>query len=287
MWCLTPLHPQEKLTGVVVIAGTKKISHSGFNLQAVGRVVPQVSASTVGIFEALYSSVKPVELMREELCLTTEELPAGRTELPFEVLMQPLAGRTLAETYHGVYLNVVYEIRVELLRTGFQRNLESVLEFVMEVPTTTPIDPKPVEFSISPSDLGNIKEEAVSALPSFLVTGKLNQTNAFLNDAFIGEITVDSADSKISSIELQLVRVETVTYSEGSAREATEIQNLQLAEGDITRGLAIPIYMLLPRLFTCPTTVTDGFSCEFEVNLMLCFEDGYMVTENFPIALYR
>lgn len=76
-------------------------------------------------------------------------------------------------------------------------------------------------------------------------------------------------------------------YPEGSAREATEIQNLQLAEGDVTRNLAIPIYMLFPRLFTCPTTRSDGFSVEFEVNVIVVFEDHYMVTENFPITLVR
>ena len=76
-------------------------------------------------------------------------------------------------------------------------------------------------------------------------------------------------------------------YPEGSAREATEIQNLQLAEGDVTRNLGIPIYMLFPRLFTCPTTKSESFSVEFEVNIIVVFEDHYMVTENFPIVLVR
>ena len=40
---------------------------------------------------------------------------------------------------------------------------------------------------------------------------------------------------------------------------ATEIQNIQLAEGDVCRGLPIPIHMIFPRLFTCPTLATNNF----------------------------
>lgn len=76
-------------------------------------------------------------------------------------------------------------------------------------------------------------------------------------------------------------------YAEGSAREATEIQNLQVGDGDVCRGLAIPLYMIFPRIFTCPTSISDGFKVEFEVNVIVVFEDAYMVTENFPITLYR
>ena len=76
-------------------------------------------------------------------------------------------------------------------------------------------------------------------------------------------------------------------YAEGVAKEATEIQNIQIADGDVCRNLGVPLYMLFPRLFTCPTVDTGGFKVEFEVNLVVLFNDGYMVTENFPLNLYR
>lgn len=47
--------------------------------------------------------------------------------------------------------------------------------------------------------------------------------------------------------------------AEGYARDATEIQNIQIADGDVCRGLPIPIYMVFPRLFTCPTLETTNF----------------------------
>ena len=42
---------------------------------------------------------------------------------------------------------------------------------------------------------------------------------------------------------------------------ATEIQNIQLGDGDVCRNLIIPIYMIFPRLFTCPTMLTESASC--------------------------
>lgn len=95
---------------------------------------------------------------------------------------------------------------------------------------------------------------------------------------------------------------------------ATEIQNIQIGEGNACTNLAIPIYMIFPRLFTCPTLSTSNFKVgknillhlfysvkkyklhkficntffpEFEVNLIVLFEDDYLVTENFPIILSR
>ena len=85
------------------------------------------------------------------------------------------------------------------------------------------------------------------------------------------------------------MRVESVTHPESgnTVREATEIQNIQIGDGDVCRGLVVPIYMIFPRLFSCPTMKTDGFCIEFEVNLIVVFADGYMVTENFPLTLFR
>lgn len=68
---------------------------------------------------------------------------------------------------------------------------------------------------------------------------------------------------------------------------ATEIQNIQIADGNVVRGLSIPIFMVFPRLFTCATTIAKQFKVEFEVNLIILFADNHLVTENFPIRLFR
>ena len=42
-----------------------------------------------------------------------------------------------------------------------------------------------------------------------------------------------------------------------NVQEATEVQNLQIADGNPAHNLKLPIYMILPRNFTCPSTVTS------------------------------
>ena len=69
--------------------------------------------------------------------------------------------------------------------------------------------------------------------------------------------------------------------------KATEIQNIQIADGDVCRNFKIPIYMIFPRLFTCPTLSTRTFKIEFEVNIVMLLENGHLISENFPIQLVR
>lgn len=75
----------------------------------------------------------------------------------------------------------------------------------------------------------------------------------------IFQITVQHTEVAVKSIEMQLVRVETCGCAEGYSRDATEIQNIQIADGNICTKLQIPIYMIFPRLFTCPTLISKNF----------------------------
>ena len=68
---------------------------------------------------------------------------------------------------------------------------------------------------------------------------------------------------------------------------ATDIQNIQIAEGDVCRKMAIPMHMIFPRLFTCPTVAAKNFKVEFEVNVVVLLQDGHLITENFPIRIVR
>ncbi len=45
--------------------------------------------------------------------------------------------------------------------------------------------------------------------------------------------------------------------------------------------------MIFPRLFTCPTCLAGSFNIEFELNLVVIFVGGFMVTENFALKLFR
>lgn len=58
-------------------------------------------------------------------------------------------------------------------------------------------------------------------------------------------------------LTMHVYLVAAAVYADGSAREPTEIQNLQVGDGDVPRGLAIPLYMVFPRIFTCPTSISE------------------------------
>ena len=44
---------------------------------------------------------------------------------------------------------------------------------------------------------------------------------------------------------------------------ATEVQNIQVADGNVISGLEVPLYMLFPKIYSCPTFVHPNFKIEF------------------------
>ncbi|XP_005670390.1 Down syndrome critical region protein 3 isoform X2 [Sus scrofa] len=230
-------HAGEMLSGVVVISGKDSVQHQGVSLTVEGTVNLQLSAKSVGVFEAFYNSVK-------------------------------------------------YTLRCDMKRSLLAKDLTKTCEFIVHsAPQKGKLTPSPVDFTITPDTLQNVKERAL--LPKFLIRGHLNSTNCVITQPLTGELVVESSEAAIKSIELQLVRVETCGCAEGYARDATEIQNIQIADGDVCRSLSVPIYMVFPRLFTCPTLETTNFKVEFEVNVVVLLHPDHLITENFPLKLCR
>ncbi|ETE73444.1 Down syndrome critical region protein 3 [Ophiophagus hannah] len=255
-------HCGEVLTGVVVITSKDSIQHQGISLTMEGSVNLQLSAKSVGVFEAFYNSVKPIQLINSTVeMVKSGKLPSGKTEIPFEFPLQVKGSKILYETYHGVFVNIQYTLRCDMRRSLLAKDLTKSCEFIVHSPR--------------------------ALLPKFLIRGHLNSTNCIITQPLTGELIVVNSDAAVKSIELQLVRVETCGCAEGYARDATEIQNIQIADGDVCRNLPIPIYMVFPRLFTCPTLETTNFKVEFEVNIVVLLHDDHLITENFPLKLCR
>lgn len=272
--------------GVVVVNSKGDLSHNGLALTMEGSVNLQLSAKSVGVFEAFYNSLKPIQLVQYNIELTKPgKIPYGSTEIPFEMPLRAKSNKKLHETYHGVFVNIMYTLKADMKRPLLSKDLQKVSEFIVEFTGNEKIVDKPVEFTSSPSSLENVNKQA--NVPDFLIRGKVDSVNCCITKPFSGELVVEKSSIPIRSIELQLVRVETCGCAEGFARDPTEIQNIQLADGDVCRGLTIPIYMVFPRLFTCPTLTTGNFKIEFEVNVVVIFQDDHLVTENFPITLTR
>lgn len=285
--------PGDVVSGAVIVQSQGAMRHQGITIQVEGSAQLQLSARSIGLFEAFYSSLQPVKILSFEI----EVAPAGRlgsglTELPFEFTLRPFTGQQLFDTYHGVYVNVQYMINVDMARGMLSTNLKKSKEFIValhhqEEWAQKALESKSFPFTVTPQHLQNVKQSSRNRVPDFLFEGTLDRIICNVNQPFTGSLIIKRCAAEIKSIELQLVRVESCKYTEAEAREATEIQNIQLADGNVVRDLAIAIYMVFPRLFTCTTTKCNEFKVEFEVNLIVLFADNHMVTENFPIHLYR
>ncbi|XP_059138459.1 vacuolar protein sorting-associated protein 26C-like [Physella acuta] len=275
------------IAGVVVVQSKGELQHQGITLIMEGMVNLQLSAKSVGLFEAFYNSLKPIQLLNYTLEVAKPgKLPSGKTEIPFEVPLKPKPGKTLYETYHGVFVNIQYLVKVEMKRSLLNKDLQKQTEFIIEYKSQEEkAKPKLVNFTITPETLTNVKEK--QNVPKFKVKGHLDSSCLQITKPLTGELTVEHCEAAIKSIEIQLVRVETCGCAEGYAKDATEIQNIQIADGDVARSMAIPIYMVFPRLFTCPTLSTNNFKVDFEINIVVVFADDHLVTENFPLKLTR
>lgn len=175
-------------------------------------------------------------------------------------------------------------------------------------PTNPLVIPKSVEMN--PKKLKNVRKNLISLVPDYNIMANLDTTTCNIEDGFKGDLIVRTTESKIKSVELQLVRVESCYFkNEGTIKEATEIQNLQVGDGNLCKGLSnsfffiskfyfflkktffqemkVPLFMVFPRLFSCPTVIGENFKIEFDMNVIVLFVGGHQVTENIHIHLYR
>jgi hypothetical protein len=89
--------------------------------------------------------------------------------------------QSLIETYHGVYINVVYEVVCTMTRGGFKKDLVADIEYIVEVPVSRlhslwywftgshlssvfvlqskiSVEPEALMFEIKPETLENVKK---------------------------------------------------------------------------------------------------------------------------------
>jgi hypothetical protein len=276
----------EHVEGTITVNAKAGWTHKGVNLIAEGTVFMS-NGKGLGVIESGPDQRKVTILKYTAELAPSGKFADGSTDVPFDFPVVGVDGQALLESYHGVYLTVIYNIHVDCERGMMKKTLHRDLEFVVEVPTAKSKDAPPMTFDISPQSLEGVNSSVVSTIPKFHIVGRLHKSTYPINLPFTGEVVVKECEVPIRSMELQLVRVETIITDGKPMKESTEIQNIQIGEGNICRDMIVPLYMVFPRLFSCPTVLASQFKLEFEVNLIVVFGEGYMITENFPITISR
>lgn len=214
-------HPHEIVQGQVVISSPKGFSHQGVAMKVEGNARLQVSSDSMGVFESFQNSVKPLEIVYFHLLVAPAgKFPPGISKLPFEFELQGNDDQKLLETYHGVYISIKYEVTCDCVRGIMKKTLHKTLEFVVEVPLIAPLSDSPRSILITPN---SVEKMRMSIMPKFHITGKVHRTNCPVNMPFTGEIIVEEAKRPIKSVELQLIRVESVAHAKGVATDGKSI----------------------------------------------------------------
>ena len=159
------------------------------------------------------------------------------------------------------------------------------MEFIVFVPGQG-VNPEmgrkdiPQDFVISHE---NLETSTTQKIPKFKFEGKIYTVNCNYAYPFDGFVIKKESELLIKSLEIQLVRVETFQ----DKTSATEVQNIQVADGDCLEDIEIPTYMLFPKMFSSTTFKHKKFKIEYQVNVIVIFSNGYQLTENVPINIYR
>ena len=198
----------------------------------------------------------------------------------------------LYESYHGVCVSILYEISAEALCMGksFPSNKHKISVLVPGQGINPKFGRKRVtyQFNLNPKKIENMKLTDQNLMPKFNIDCFLENVNCCIDKPFNGFCNIKECSTPIKSIELQFSRNEKILNNEFSGvSEVSEIQNLQIGDGDVIRNLEIPVFMIFPRSFCCSNLETKDVCISFEMNLMIVLVNGVIINENFPVNLWR
>ncbi|MES1907069.1 MAG: hypothetical protein MHM6MM_000256 [Cercozoa sp. M6MM] len=294
--------PGEKISGHVVLrCQSKSETHGAVTVRFVGQVAlqapPRTRGGGSGLFDSPHASADVSTIVNRVCEASKGAKMAKEARFPFTFDVAADGDAVLVESYRGVCVLVDYCIEVDVKSGGiFGGNACGTrCKVFIAVPQPDAEDTwHEVPFELTPETVKNTR--GVRQVPRFRVTGAFKCLSSEdgedslcdVGAPFAGHVTVVDVDREIRAVELQLVRVETVRVASGRQfKEATEVQNLQIVDGNVPLGLRVPIHMVFPRDFTCRSLAGKRFSVQFEVNLVVMLADDYVITENFPITLLR
>ena len=182
---------------------------------------------------------------------------------------------SLYESYHGVSVSVGYEISAQAVSLGkeFESKKQKILVLVPGQGINSKFGRKRVsyQFKLNPKNIESIKLTDQNLMPKFEIECFLENINCCVDKPFNGFCNIKECSTQIKSLELQFLRNEKILNKEFEGiAEVSEIQNLQIGDGDVIRNLE-----------------TQEVCISFEMNLIIVLVNGVVIMENYPVNLWR
>ena len=231
-------------------------------------------------------------ITKEHKIVTNSDLQKGISpNHHFSFPLIPEKDESFYESYRGVILSVYYEINANV-QINNNENYESekirIEIFVPGMGIRKDFGCKlvPYYFNLTPKNIekNELKNEK---LPDFNIECFINNINCNFNKPFDGYINIHNCNVEIKSVELQFLRHEEADINGVKNNETSEIQNLQIGDGDVNKNVEIPLFMIFPKTFSCANCNAPHFQISFEINIMIVLVNGIIITDNFPINIWR
>jgi hypothetical protein len=232
----TVYKPGDVVEGVVTVHSKAGWQFKVLALSVEGKIVLSTSGRVglgLSTDQVASSSGQIYTLVKHDMELASAgKFAQGATEVPFDFVLTGRAGQALLETYHGVYISVVYTVKVTCERGMMKKALHKEVEFNVEVSSGAGVAAAsaPAKFEITPQNLENVNSAVLATIPRFSISGIVHRSTCPITLPFTGEVTVTSCAASIRSVELQLVRVETIVIEGGIfVSGGTRVRPLYLA----------------------------------------------------------
>ncbi len=210
------------------------------------------------------------------------------TKLPLKLYLTSSNDNELIESYQGVIVSISYELSILYNDVKMSDNIK-VYIFYPGQGVKTQLKQKiiPYDFTITESSIEKVKIEN-GKIPKFKLICHIDSLNVDIGKELNGWIKVINCDLPIKSLELQFVRIEKVTLpNDDVINEVSEIQNLQIGDGEVLLDNEISLNMLFPRHFCCASIENNVVKLNFDINIILVLSNGFIITENVPLNCYR
>ncbi|KAG6413154.1 hypothetical protein SASPL_125856 [Salvia splendens] len=257
--------PGELLEGKIITTLNSSISYQSIRLTLNGTVNLQVRAGSAGVIDFLYGVIKPIPIMKKVVDVRSSgKIGSGTTEIPFSVILKDPKEKNLGkfyETFHGGNISIQYLATVDIARGYLHKPLSATIEYIVESDKDNlpqkPIPPEMVIFYITQDTQ---RHTLISELKS---------------DPINGELTVEASAVPIRSIDIHLLRVESILIGERIATESSVMQETQAFRHSLDYSVQSEQLCIIKSgnrsslnilTLTRPIKVQKGFSIRKSVN---------------------